>query len=177
MNILTVEDDPVAQLVLESALKSLGHTVTLVADGMAAWLAFQAQPARVIVSDWRMPRMDGLELCRRVRAQPGDYVYFILLTNLSATGDNLEVAMAAGIDDFLTKPVNVQELRVRLHVADRILTYATQVKQLESFLPICGYCKKIRDGICPDCYNKQVVPMFQAAGIAPPPPPPVAGKV
>jgi phosphoserine phosphatase RsbU/P len=201
MKILAVEDDPVAQLVLEAALKSLGHTVTLVADGESAWEELQVRPVRVVVSDWRMPRVDGLELCRRVRAQAGDYVYFILLTNLSATEENQEAALQAGVDDFLMKPVDVRELKTRLHVAARILNYATQVKELESFLPICGYCKKIRDdhnywqqiehylhertgaafshGVCPDCYQKQVVPMLRAAGIEPPPPPgaPTARRV
>ncbi|MEO7414530.1 MAG: response regulator [Opitutaceae bacterium] len=193
MNILAVEDDPVAQLVLEAALKSLGHSVTLVSDGESAWDELRVRPARIVVSDWRMPRVDGLELCRRVRAQEGDYVYFILLTNLSATEENQEAALLAGVDDFLMKPVDVRELKTRLHVATRILNYATQVKELESFLPICGYCKKIRDdqnywqqiehylhertgaafshGVCPDCYQGQVVPMLRAAGIEPPPAP------
>lgn len=192
MNILAVEDDPVAQLVLEAALKSLGHTVTLMGDGESAWQELRVRPARVVVSDWRMPRLDGLELCKRVRAHAGDYVYFILLTNLSATEENQEAAIQAGVDDFLTKPVDVRELQMRLHVAERILNYATQVKQLESFLPICGYCKKVRDdhnywqqiehylhertgaafshGVCPDCYQRQVVPMLTAAGIDLPPP-------
>jgi DNA-binding response OmpR family regulator len=201
MNILAVEDDPIAQLVLEAALKSLGHTVTLTADGESAWQELRLRPARVIVSDWRMPKLDGLDLCRRVRAQAGDYVYFILLTNLSATEENQEAAIQAGVDDFLMKPVAVRELKMRLHVAARILDYATQVKELESFLPICGYCKKIRDdqnywqqiehylhertgaafshGVCPECYQQQVVPMLRAAGIEPPPTPgvpPVARK-
>lgn len=199
MNILTVEDDPVAQLVLEAALKSLGHTVTLAGDGEAAWQELQARPVRVVVSDWRMPRLDGLELCRRIRARGGDYVYFILLTNLSASEENQEAALQAGVDDFLMKPVDVRELKMRLHVAARILSYATQVQELQSFLPICGYCKKIRDdqnywqqieqylhertgaafshGVCPDCYQQQVVPMLRAAGIDPPANPPSAPVV
>ena len=187
MKILAVEDDPVAQLVLESTLKSLGHETVLATDGEAAWAAVRTGSIRVVVSDWRMPRLDGLELCRRVRALPGEYVYFILLTNLSATDENQDAAMAAGVDDFLTKPVNARELRMRLHVADRILAYATQVKQLESFLPICSYCKKIRNdqnywqqletylhahsgtrfshGVCPDCVEKHVRPMLREAGM------------
>ena len=187
MKILAVEDDPVAQLVLESTLKSLGHETVLATDGEAAWAAVRTGSIRVVVSDWRMPRLDGLELCRRVRALPGEYVYFILLTNLSATDENQDAAMAAGVDDFLTKPVNARELRMRLHVADRILAYATQVRQLESFLPICSYCKKIRNdqnywqqletylhahsgtrfshGVCPDCVEKHVRPMLREAGM------------
>ncbi|HVS51995.1 MAG TPA: response regulator transcription factor [Opitutaceae bacterium] len=185
MKILAVEDDPVAQLVLEAELKSLGHEVVLAANGEDAWDALRELALRVVVSDWRMPATDGLELCRRVRARGGDYVCFILLTQLSATDENVDAALAAGVDDFLTKPVDVRELKMRLHVAQRLVGLTSQVRQLESFLPICGYCKKIRDdrnywqqlesyfsermgtafshGVCPECHERHVVPMLRAA--------------
>ncbi len=192
MKILAVEDDPVAQLVLESALRSLGHEVTVVNNGEDAWAQLAGSPFRVIVSDWRMPGISGLELCQRVRARPEEYVYFILLSQVSASDDNHLAALEAGVDDFLAKPVAVRELKMRLHVAERILAFTSQVRQLESFLPICGYCKKIRDdgnywkqlesylhertgtqfshGICPDCYDSQMAPLLRAAGIDRPPP-------
>lgn len=189
MKILAIDDDPVAQLVLEAALKSFGHEVTLAADGVEAWALLQGQPFRAVVSDWRMPQLDGLELCRRVRLKVGrDYVYFILLTQHSASDENHQAALEAGVDDFLTKPIDLRELRLRLHVAERILSYTKQVRDLESILPICGYCKKIRDdqdywqqiesylhartgtvfshGCCPDCFEKQMVPMLRAGGVA-----------
>lgn len=188
MKILAIDDDPVAQLVLEAALKSLGHEVTLAADGVAAWHSLQSLPIRVVVSDWQMPQLDGLELCRRIRAQTGrDYVYFILLTQHSATDQNHQAALEAGVDDFLTKPIDLRELRLRLHVAQRILEYTRQVRELESILPICGYCKKIRDdqnywqqiegylhartgtvfshGCCPDCFQSKMVPMLRSSGV------------
>jgi YesN/AraC family two-component response regulator len=90
------------------------------------------------------------------------------------------VAAEAGVDDFLTKPLDMSELWTRLRVAERILNYTTQVRQLEELLPICSYCKKIRDdqnywqqmegyinertgsefshSICPDCYTRVVLP-------------------
>lgn len=184
MNVLAVEDDPVAQLVLEAELKSLGHEVRLAANGAEAWAALGDPELRVVVSDWRMPGLDGLDLCRRIRARGGDYVCFILLTQLSATDENVDLALAAGVDDFLTKPVDVRELKMRLHVAARLIGLTAQVRQLESFLPICGYCKKIRadrdywqqlesyfherigtafsHGVCPECYERHVVPMVRA---------------
>ena len=134
-----------------------------------------------------MPGTDGLELCRRVRARKTDYVYFILLTNLAANAENQQAAVEAGVDDFLSKPVDPQELWMRLRVAERILQFTTEVRQLESFLPICGYCKKIRDdsnywqqvesyfkqkqgtqfshSVCPDCMEKVVRPQLAALGI------------
>ena len=187
MKILVAEDDNIARLVLESALRKLGHETVSAADGDEAWSLFCASPVRVIVSDWMMPGTDGLELCRRVRARKTDYVYFILLTNLTANTENRHAAVEAGVDDFLSKPVDQQELWMRLRVAERILQFTTEVRQLESFLPICGYCKKIRDdsnywqqvesyfkqkqgtqfshSVCPDCMEKVVRPQLAALGI------------
>lgn len=191
MKILVVEDNAVAAAVLEQALVRLGHEPCRASDGLTAWQAFEASPYRVIVSDWLMPGIDGLELCRRVRARGGDYTYFILLSAVESNTGNLELALDAGVDDFLHKPVKLDELKMRLHVADRILNYATQVQQLESFIPLCSYCKKVRDdknywsqiesyinsrtgsqfshGVCPDCYDRVLVPQLQAAGVNPPP--------
>jgi sigma-B regulation protein RsbU (phosphoserine phosphatase) len=195
MKILMVEDDPIASAVLQAALKSLGHEVTVTTDGQAAWDRHVRDPHRLVISDWMLPGLDGLELCRRIRVQRTDYTYFILLSSLTTSGDNLSQAIAAGVDDFLSKPVKTAELQARLHVAERILRYATQVRQLQEILPICGYCRKIRDdrnywsqvedylgkqagvnfshGVCPDCYERVLVPQLkELGGEAPPYPEP-----
>lgn len=181
MKILAVEDDAVARAVLRKALQRLGHEVIEAKDGQEAWVAMEATPVRVIVSDWMMPNLNGLELCQRLRARPGaEYVYFILITANSADSTNRIAAADAGVDDFLSKPLNIEELWMRLRVAERILRYATQVQQLEELLPICSYCKKIRDdqnywqqmegyinertgsefshSVCPDCMTNVVQP-------------------
>src|SRR5690606_15314515 len=102
LQILAVEDDPVARRVLRQALKKLGHEVIEAEDGEAALDALERDKVRVIVSDWMMPQMDGLEFCRRVRDRPGeDYVYFILLTSRTASIENEREAADAGVDDFL----------------------------------------------------------------------------
>ncbi|HYP15871.1 MAG TPA: response regulator [Opitutus sp.] len=146
MKILAAEDDPVSRAVLRRALHRLGHEVVEAGDGEAAWGLLEQEPVRVVVSDWMMPRLDGLGLCRRVRGRVGgEYVYFILLTSSDATEDNQRAAADAGVDDFLTKPLDLTELWTRLRVAERILRYTTQVRQLEELMPICTYCKKIRD--------------------------------
>jgi DNA-binding response OmpR family regulator len=191
MKVLIAEDDPVASRVLDAALLKLRHEPVHAADGASAWELLQAQPVRVVVSDWQMPRMDGLELCRRIRERKGEYVYFILLTQMEASEKNLAAATEAGVDDFLGKPVDYSQLWMRLRVAERILRFTTEVEQLESFLPICGYCKKVRDdrnywqqieqymnqrtgtnfshGVCPDCYDRVLVPQMRAVGVKPPP--------
>jgi len=187
MKILAVEDDPVALTVLEDTLISLGHEVVLASDGESAWKLLHDQNCRIIVCDWNMPELDGLELCKRIRSQPGDYVYFILLTSAEATTQHRDSAMSAGVDDFLTKPVDLEDIKMRLHVAQRILQYTTHIQRLESLIPICSYCKNVRDdksywkrienylaektgadcshSVCPDCYKKYVVPQFEALGI------------
>lgn len=184
MKILAVEDDLVARKILVQALHRLGHEVAEASDGSEALRTLEGQPARVIVSDWLMPAMDGLELCRRIRGQVNaEYTYFILLTSRTADHANQREAIEAGVDDFLTKPLDLQELWMRLRVAERILRYATQVQQLEAFLPICSYCKKVRDdhnywqqieayinqrtgsefshSICPDCYARIILPELE----------------
>jgi DNA-binding response OmpR family regulator len=184
MKILAVEDDPVAGLLLESSLVLLGHEVVKAANGKEAWDLLESEPIQFVVSDWSMPKMDGLELCRRIREERSEYVYFILLTSRSASNENQDLALAAGVDDFLSKPVDPHELKVRLHVASRIISYTTHIQKLESFIPICSYCKKVRDdknywqqiekyindrtgsefshSICPGCYTTHITPQLEA---------------
>lgn len=185
VKILAVEDDAVARAVLRQALRRLGHETLEAADGDEGWELLQKNDeVRVVVSDWMMPRTDGLDLCRRIRGRVGaEYTYFILLTSRDATEENQNTAADAGVDDFLTKPLDLPELWTRLRVAERILRYTKQVRQLEEMLPICSYCKKIRDdqnywqqlegyisvrtgsdfshSVCPDCYQRVVVPELE----------------
>lgn len=195
MKILIAEDDFVSVKVLQLSLEREGHEVLVAGDGQEAWNLFDANPVRVIVSDWMMPGMDGLELCQKVRARPKtDYTYFILLTAINTGRDSLRRAMDAGVDDFLSKPLDREMISMRLRVADRILEYARQIRILKELLPICMYCKRIRDdgdywqqlesylhahtgsnfshGICPDCFSREFgapPPSRTRAGIAPPP--------
>jgi phosphoserine phosphatase RsbU/P len=190
MKILALEDQQPAGMILAGVLQSLGHEVDLVSTGEAAWTQLRAGHHRVVVSDWQMPGVDGLELCRMIRKRGGDYVYFILVSVRRITKKTRQIALDAGVDDFLVKPVDPDDLGMRLHVAERILGLTAQVRELASFLPICSYCKKIRDdqqywreveayfkehqgtefshGICPDCYQQKLVPEFNALGIVPP---------
>lgn len=179
MKILAVDDDIIARTTLEGAIASLGHRPVMAEDGEQARDILGREPISVVISDWEMPGMDGLELCSWLRKQPSThYVYFILLTKTLASPDNQARAHDAGVDDFLVKPAKPHDLAMRLHVAERILGFITQIRQLESFIPICSYCKNIRkdDGfwqkleayigqrtgsqfshcICPDCYKQHI---------------------
>lgn len=121
MKILIAEDTPISQRLLQSFLQKWGHEVTAASDGAAAWRLFQADDFPVVISDWMMPEMDGLELVRRIRACPrSGYVYTILLTARSQKEDVI-AGMEAGADDFITKPFDSDELRVRLRAGERVI--------------------------------------------------------
>jgi DNA-binding response OmpR family regulator len=121
MNLLLAEDDAVARLTLSAVLKGLGYEVTEAEHGGEAWANLQLGYFPIIISDWQMPEVDGPELCRRLRARATDrYSYFLLVTATGGKKRYLE-GMEAGADDFITKPIDMDELRARLKAAERIL--------------------------------------------------------
>jgi DNA-binding response OmpR family regulator len=123
MKILIAEDEPISRLFLEKALQRLGYEVRACKDGSEAWDAYQKSTYPIVISDWMMPGTDGLELCRRIRQQSRPaYCYFLMLTMRASKADFLE-AMDAGADDYLTKPLDADEIEVRLRVAERILAF------------------------------------------------------
>ncbi len=145
MNILVVDDDAALRCVLQRSFTEFGHQVSTAADGAEALRIFSKGHVPLIVSDMLMPGMEGLELCRRIRqANRSHYTYVILLTVVDGKDGYLS-GMAAGADDFLTKPFDMEMLKARLNVAERILNLQSQVKHLAGLLPICARCKKVRD--------------------------------
>lgn len=177
MKVLVVEDEPISRRVLERTLERKGYTVTACENGTQAWALYQQGNFRLVIADWMMPEMDGLELCRQIRqANHQDYCYYILLTAKTGKANFLE-AMDSGVDDYLTKPLDADEIKVRLRVAERILALQTDIKILRLTFPICAWCKRVRDddtlwhsveeyiathniadishSICPDCQQQQ----------------------
>ena len=188
--VLIVENDPISRLYMEASLATLGMDSEIAESGEEALSLLRAQPIRLVVCDWQMPDMSGLDLCRRVRARKSEYVYFILYMPVEDTKESEDAAIETGVDDFLQKPVNLRDLRIRLHVARRILNCTEHIQKLESLIPICSYCKSVRDdedywqqiekyvgertgsefthSVCPTCYQQYVVPQFEALHIKPP---------
>lgn len=121
MRVLIADDDPVSRRLLQSHLQKWGYEVTAAQHGAEAWEVFQTATFPIVITDWMMPELDGLELIRRIRAahRPG-YVHATLLTARAQKEDLVE-GMEAGADDFLTKPFDRDELRVRLRAAERIV--------------------------------------------------------
>ena len=121
MNTLIADDDPITRLLLSTALTKLGHTVREAKNGREAWYAWLSGEYPLVISDWMMPDLDGLEFCRRIRAEPrAAYSYIVLLTACSGKSNYLE-AMTAGADDFITKPLELDAFAARVRVAERIL--------------------------------------------------------
>ncbi|HEY9838956.1 MAG TPA: response regulator transcription factor [Candidatus Obscuribacterales bacterium] len=191
--ILLAEDDPIAQAITEEALTRWGYTFQLAEDGDQAWeILQQPQIPDLLVLDWKMPGLSGLDICRRVRESDQlKSLYIILLTASSGRANMLE-GLGAGADDYLEKPFDPALLQARLQVAERILMLQkilqgkiaelqealSNARELRGLLPICSYCKKIRNdqnywerlesylsshthaqfshSICPECYDSVV---------------------
>src|ERR1041385_9100455 len=123
MKILIAEDDRDSRELLSWLLQKLGYQVVATENGKEAWEAYQSGRFRLVISDLLMPEVDGLELVRRIRAQKQPkYTYIILITALIGKKDYLE-GMEAGADEFVTKPFDPDELKARLRVAERIISF------------------------------------------------------
>ncbi len=122
MRILIAEDDPISRKMLEGCLIQWGYEVVVTSDGDEAWTALQRRDGpKLAILDWMMPGMDGVQVCREVRKRVREpYVYLLLLTAKSQKKDIIE-ALDAGADDYLTKPFDADELKVRLRAGKRIL--------------------------------------------------------
>jgi len=161
MKVLIADDDTMARHLLERTLSAWGYEVVAVPDGSQAWTILQGDtPPPLAILDWMMPGLTGIEVCRHARTAGGAATgaYLIMVTSRDQNAD-IVAALHAGADDFVTKPFVPEELRARVQVgerivrlqqalADRVRTLEAalrQVTQLEGLLPICAYCKAIRD--------------------------------
>lgn len=136
MRCLVVDDSRELCAVLKLTLKSREHVVLEAFDGEEAWTILQEEQVDIVISDWVMPRLDGLGLCKRIRAEEvDDYTYFIMLTSIT---ENLDIisALEAGADDFLSKPVELENLQARVHSASRILNLQKSLKEKNQALKL-----------------------------------------
>ncbi len=206
MKVLIAEDDPIYRRVLLATLAGWGYETEAVQDGITALTVLSGPGAPpMAILDWIMPGLEGIDVCRRLRALPSSTpVYVIVLTARDAKED-LVAGLEGGANDYLTKPFNREELRARLIVGQRHVELQHRlaervreleealgrIKQLQGLLPICCYCKKIRDdknywqqvetyisahsdtrfshGICPECFDKVVRPELEKLDALPPP--------
>jgi len=139
MKILIAEDDPISRRVLEATLVEWGYDILVASDGSEAWELLQKPDApNLVISDWMMPHMDGLELCRRIRQmERSGYVYFIILTGKGGKEDVIE-GLEAGADDFLIKPFDREELKCRAKIGERIINLELQILELANTDALTG---------------------------------------
>src|SRR5437764_14773286 len=129
MNVLIAEDDAMTRLMLQRAVEHQGHACLVAQDGLEAWQLFQAHSVDVVISDWMMPLIDGIELCRRVRKQMDRavaYTYVIFLTALDDK-EHMRTAMREGADDYLTKPPDPTELWTRVRSTAPVMSLYRRV--------------------------------------------------
>lgn len=120
--ILLVDDEPTQRLIMARLLKRAGYQVETAGHGKEALEKIEAGDFQLMITDWEMPEMDGIALCRALRASPGKgYIYTILLTARDAI-EHVVTGLQAGADDYLTKPVIEPELMARLNTGRRIVT-------------------------------------------------------
>lgn len=160
MRVLLAEDEAVTRRLMQAMLGRFGYEVVVASDGGVAWDLLQKPDApSLALLDWSMPQMDGPEICRRLRARKdASYTYVLLVTARSAKQDVVEGLMA-GADDFVSKPVDPEELKARVRVGERIVKLeqalanqvrelkaaAEHVQELQGMIPICMHCKRIRN--------------------------------
>lgn len=210
MRVLIAEDDETSRLVLTANLKQWGYEVLVATNGQEALDQLeQPDPPMLAILDWMMPVLDGVEVCRRVRANPALKSAYLILLTAKGTEESIVQGLEAGANDYVAKPFKRRELQARLRVGLRVIQLQDelvrhvaqfeaaleQVKELQGLLPICSYCKRIRDdhnyweqidtyvaehskaefshGICPDCYEKIVKPeldkLFEKKEVQDPP--------
>jgi len=126
MKILVADDDIVNRAKLAKLIEKLGHEPIVAEDGDEGWQQWKSERTRVVLTDWMMPGMDGVDLCRKIRDSEGSqYTYIIMITSKESTAD-LVMSMDSGADDFLTKPFIKEELAVRIRAGVRIIAFETR---------------------------------------------------
>jgi DNA-binding response OmpR family regulator len=198
MQVLIADDEATSRHLLQAALRGWGFEILVAVDGAEALRILEgSSPPEIAMLDWMMPGVDGLDVCRRIRATMPNAATYIILVTARGGVENVLQGLEAGADDYVAKPFDPRELRARLRAGIRIVELQKallerfqeledalkRVKQLQGLLPICSYCKKIRNdrnyweqvdayvashseaqfshGVCPDCYEIHLKPQLE----------------
>ncbi|KKW19471.1 MAG: Response regulator receiver protein [Parcubacteria group bacterium GW2011_GWF2_50_9] len=118
MNVLVIDDDPVFATLVREMVIDAGHNAKVANSGEAGLTCYKIRPFDILICDWAMPGISGIDVCRKIRELPSqNYTYFIILTGEKTTRDHYVTAMKNGADDLLVKPVDAETLMFRLAVA------------------------------------------------------------
>src|SRR5688572_3912129 len=138
MKVLLVDDDALMMRLLSTTLEAAGYDVTRARDGATALELIDADCPRFLVTDWEMPHMDGVELCRQLRRRKLPYYVYTLLVTARSEPEDTILGLEAGADDFLRKPVDKDELLARLMVGRRVLDMESRLIHLANSDPLTG---------------------------------------
>lgn len=126
MKILIAEDELVSRNKLDKLIQGLGHETLVAENGADGWKKWEKERPRIVITDWVMPELDGIDLCKKIREAEGDrYTYVIMVTSKTDVQDII-TAMDAGADDFISKPYIKEELSVRIGAGERVLSFETR---------------------------------------------------
>jgi DNA-binding response OmpR family regulator len=204
VRVLIADDEATTRHLIQVTLGHWGFEVLVAEEGAGALRILKASnPPEIALLDWVMPEVDGLEVCRRMRAAPLSAPTYLILITARGGLENVIQGLEAGADDYVTKPFDPRELRARLHAGARVVQLQKillernqaleealkRVKLLQGLLPICSYCKKIRNdrnyweqvdayvashseaqfshGVCPDCFEVHLKPQLERLGDVP----------
>jgi len=199
VRVLIADDEATTRHLIQATLGNWGFEVLVAEDGTEALRILNGlNPPEIALLDWVMPGVDGLEVCRRMRAARLNAPTYLILITARGGLENIVQGLEAGADDYVTKPFDPRELRARLHAGARVVQLQKallernqaledalkRVKQLQGLLPICSYCKKIRNdrnyweqvdayvashseaqfshGVCPDCFEMHLKPQLES---------------
>ncbi|HSY80945.1 MAG TPA: response regulator [Gemmatimonadaceae bacterium] len=129
MKILVADDDEMMRDLVEAVLTNAGHSVVTAADGVEAWAAFEREAPELLVLDWQMPGLSGVDLCEKVRRSPAGQHTFILMATARGATDDLRRVLAAGADDYLSKPLTPETLATRITIAERHMAVDLERRQ------------------------------------------------
>ena len=199
LQVLVADDEPVSRTVVGAMLKKAGYVVTYAPDGEQAWQRLDASnPPALALLDWEMPGLQGPEVIERIRSKQSQTPTYVILLTSRDSSDDIVRGLRAGADDYVTKPANEDELVARVNVGARVVRLQAaladrvrsleealaNVKALQTLLPMCAYCKSIRNdqnywekvetyftqhsnvsfthSYCPNCYDRYVRPELEA---------------
>lgn len=145
MKVMVVEDEPISREAIATLVTMTGHEVVLCPDAESAWSDWKKEWMPILLIDWFLPKMDGLELCRRIREAPqGRDCVILMITVKNSSGDLLQI-LDAGADDYMAKPLNFPLLKIRLSVAEHLYYHRLQWKKAEAILGISERLKEQSD--------------------------------
>lgn len=134
MRVISADDDDLSRTTLGSVLFELGHDALILEDGLRAWQAFEQEPAPLVILSLDLPGLDGLEVCRRIRAHPMGAASFVLVVTARDGIGDLAAVLDAGADDYISKPASPKGLQARIEIARRRIEQADAHRSAEAAL-------------------------------------------